>query len=142
MLVSLEETLGLRSRGRATGKGLVEGDDSLHARGISSTANGLQPCLSASRVLPCSAKSIPRRIYSASRGFECAFGGWSARSEENGRGSWGTYVGRGDLYKLLGGLANCFKRSTYLRGDESRDHDCVVGVCTGVMVFAVASSEA
>jgi len=41
VLVSLEEALGLRSRGRAARELLVESDNPLHARGISGTANGL-----------------------------------------------------------------------------------------------------
>jgi hypothetical protein len=51
VLVSLEEALGLGSRGRATRELLVESDNPLHARGISGAANGLQTCLSAFRRL-------------------------------------------------------------------------------------------
>jgi len=41
VLVSLDEALGLGSRGRATGELLVESNNPLHARGIGGTANGL-----------------------------------------------------------------------------------------------------
>ena len=41
MLVSLEEALGLGSRGRAARERLVESDNPLHAGSISGTANGL-----------------------------------------------------------------------------------------------------
>jgi len=47
VLVSLDEALGLGSRGRATGELLVESNNPLHARGIGGTANGLEPILSA-----------------------------------------------------------------------------------------------
>lgn len=100
MLVSLEEALGLRSRGRAARELLVEGDNPLHARGISGTANGLGSCLSAFRHLSTSIPSSECRVRVVCRGFGCAFDCSSGGSEENGRGLEGTYVGRGDLYQL------------------------------------------
>jgi hypothetical protein len=47
VLVSLDQALGLSSRGRATGKLLVESNNPLHARSIGGTANGLESSLSA-----------------------------------------------------------------------------------------------
>lgn len=104
MLVSLEEALGLRSRGRATGELLVESDNPLHARGISGTANGLLLCLSAFRHLSTSIPSSVCRVQCVRRGVGCAFGCSSGGSEENGRGLRSTYVGRGDLYQLSAGF--------------------------------------
>ena len=100
MLVSLEEALGLRSRGRAARELLVEGDNPLHARGISGTANGLGSCLSAFRHLSASISSSDCRVRVVCRGFECASDCSSGGSEENGRGLESTYVGRGDLHQL------------------------------------------
>jgi hypothetical protein len=98
VLVSLEETLGLSSRGRAARELLVESDNPLHARGISGTANGLQMYLSAFRRLFHSNMSSRVRIRSVCRSRGCAFGDSFGRSEENGRGLRNTYVGRSDLY--------------------------------------------
>ena len=106
MLVSLEETLGLRSRGRAARKLLVESDDPLHARGISGTANGLWLCLSAFRHLSTSILSSANRFEGVCRGIECAFDCLSGGSEEDGRGLRSTYVGRGDLCQLSAGVIN------------------------------------
>lgn len=100
MLVSLEEALGLRSRGRAARELLVESDNPLHARGVSGTANGLFLYLSAFRRLPTSILSSACSFQVVRRGIGCAFDCSSGGSEENGRGLRRTYVGRGDLYKL------------------------------------------
>jgi hypothetical protein len=106
VLVSLEEALGLGSRGRAARELLVESDNPLHARGISGTANGLQTCLSAFRRLFHSNMSSGFRVRSGCRGIQCAFGGSFGGSEENGRGLRSTYVGRSDLYRKSACFAN------------------------------------
>jgi hypothetical protein len=106
VLVSLEEALGLGSRGRAARELLVESDNPLHARGISGTANGLQTCLSAFRRLFHANMSSGFRVRSGCRGIQCAFGGSFGGSEENGRGLRSTYVGRSDLYRKSACFAN------------------------------------
>lgn len=100
VLVSLDQALGLSSRGRAARKLLVESDNPLHARGISGTANGLQTCLSAFRHLLRPSFSFAIHIRSVCRGVGCAFGVSRGGSEENGRGLRSTYVGRSDLYQM------------------------------------------
>jgi hypothetical protein len=101
VLVSLDEALGLSSRGRATGKLLIESNNPLHARSIGGTANGLESSLSAFGSPQVASISSIIRVLSIQERFECAAVGFRDLSGENGRELRSTYVGRGDLYPRL-----------------------------------------
>jgi len=101
VLVSLNEALGLGSRGRATGKLLVESNNPLHARGVGGTANGLEPSLSVFHSPPVAIMSFIICVSSIQGSCDRAVGGFGDHSGENGMGLRSTYVGRGDLFPRL-----------------------------------------
>lgn len=93
VLVSLDQALGLSSRGRATGELLVESNNPLHARGIGGTANGLETSLSVFHSSSVSSMSSIICFASIQGSFECAVGGFGDLGGKRDGGSGARTLG-------------------------------------------------